>query len=54
MKKIKPKNIFTFIKPFDQHGYALLFTVILVSIISLISIGLSNTTYKQLMLASFS
>ncbi len=29
-----------------------MFTVILVSIISLIGIGLSNTTYKQLMLSS--
>jgi len=35
-----------------QNGYAIMFTVILVSIISLISIGLSNTTYKQLILSS--
>jgi hypothetical protein len=35
-----------------QKGYAIMFTVILVSIISLIGIGLANTTYKQLMLSS--
>lgn len=34
------------------NGYAIMFTVILVSIISLIGIGLSNTTYKQLLLSS--
>ncbi len=33
-------------------GYAILFTVVIVSIISLISLGLSNTTYKQLVLSS--
>lgn len=35
-----------------QKGYAILFTVVLVSIISLIAIGLSNATYKQLLLSS--
>jgi hypothetical protein len=35
-----------------KNGYAIMFTVILVSIISLIGIGLSNTTYKQLLLSS--
>ncbi len=39
-------------KSLKQEGYALMFTVILVSIISLISIGLSNTTYKQMILSS--
>ncbi len=53
MKKIKRK-IFnkSSLKPIKQNGYALMFTVILVSIISLISIGLSNTTYKQMILSS--
>lgn len=36
----------------NQNGYAILFTVILVSIISLISFGLSNTIYKQLLISS--
>ena len=36
----------------NKNGYAIMFTVILVSIISLIGIGLSNTTYKQLLLSS--
>lgn len=35
-----------------QKGYSILFTVVLVSIISLIGIGLSNTTYKQLLISS--
>lgn len=39
-------------KKTNQKGYAILFTVVLVSIISLIAIGLSNTTYKQLVLSS--
>ncbi len=33
-------------------GYAILFAVVVVSIISIISFGLSNTTYKQLILSS--
>lgn len=33
-------------------GYAILFAVVIVSIISIISFGLSNTTYKQLILSS--
>ncbi len=53
MKKTRRK-IFNkqFSKISRQEGYALMFTVILVSIISLISIGLSNTTYKQMILSS--
>lgn len=35
-----------------QQGYAILFTVVIVSVISVIAIGLSNTTYKQLILSS--
>ncbi len=35
-------------------GYAILFAVVVVSIISIISFGLSNTTYKQLILSSLS
>lgn len=34
-----------------QKGYAILFTVVIVSIISLLVIGLSNTTFKQLILS---
>lgn len=40
------------LKAQKQRGYALLFAMIIVSIISLIVIGLSNTTYKQLILSS--
>lgn len=36
----------------QKSGYAILFTVIIVSIISIITIGLANTTYKQLLLSS--
>lgn len=36
----------------NNRGYAILFTVILISIISAISIGLSNTNFKQLTLSS--
>lgn len=35
-----------------NSGYAILFAVVIVSVISLISFGLSNTTYKQLILSS--
>lgn len=35
-----------------RGGYAILFTVIVVSIISLMAIGLSNASYKQLVLSS--
>lgn len=35
----------------NQKGYALLFTVVLVSIISLLVMGLSSTTLKQLVLS---
>ncbi len=46
------KNTFVQNKSSRESGYAVMFAVILVSIISLISIGLSNTTLKQMMLAS--
>ncbi|MDE2031134.1 MAG: hypothetical protein KGI58_02650 [Patescibacteria group bacterium] len=35
-----------------QKGYALLFTVVIVSLLSLIGLGLSNSTYKQLVLSN--
>lgn len=35
----------------NQKGYALLFTVVIVSIISLLVVGLSNTTLKHLILS---
>lgn len=35
-----------------ENGYAILFTVVVVSVISLIAIGLSNASYKQLVLSS--
>jgi hypothetical protein len=35
-----------------QKGYAILFAVVMVSIISTIAIGLSNSSYKQLVLSS--
>ncbi len=35
-----------------QKGYAILFAVVIISIISMIAIGMSNTTYKQLILSS--
>jgi hypothetical protein len=35
-----------------NKGYAILFAVVIVSIISLLAIGLSNSTYKQLILSS--
>jgi hypothetical protein len=37
-----------------NSGYAILFAVVVVSIISILSFGLSNTTYKQLILSSLS
>jgi len=36
----------------DNKGYAILFTVVIVGIISMITIGLSNAAYKQTMLSS--
>jgi hypothetical protein len=36
----------------NQKGYAILFTVVLVSVISLIAVGLSNTIYKQMLISS--
>lgn len=44
MKNFKFKN--------KNTGYAILFAVVIVSIISILSFGLSNTTYKQLILSS--
>lgn len=35
-----------------KKGYAILFTLVIVSIITSISIGISNVVYKQLLLAS--
>lgn len=35
-----------------NNGYAILFTVVIVNIISLISMGLMNAAYKQLLLSS--
>jgi len=42
----------TFLKNKNQKGYAILFTIIIVSAISVITAGLSNTAYKQLILSS--
>jgi hypothetical protein len=36
----------------NQKGYAILFAVVVISIISMLAIGMSNTTYKQLVLSS--
>jgi hypothetical protein len=38
----------------EQNGYAILFTVVIVSAISVITAGLANTAYKQLILSSLS
>lgn len=35
----------------NQKGYALLFTIVIISMISLLTVGLSNTTLKQLILS---
>ncbi|MES2930801.1 MAG: hypothetical protein V4665_03405 [Patescibacteria group bacterium] len=35
-----------------KRGYAILFTVVVVSVISLIAFGISNTTFKQIILSS--
>lgn len=40
------------IKKTTQNGYAILFTIVLVGIISSISIGLASVAYKQLVLSS--
>jgi len=44
------KNIFS--KKNKQSGYAILFTVIVISAISVIAAGLSSSAYKQLILSS--
>lgn len=41
-----------FLKTKDQNGYAILFTVVIVSAISVITAGLTNAAYKQLVLSS--
>ena len=48
IKNIKQKKYFNDYK----NGYAILFAVMLISIISMIALGLSNTTYKQLIITS--
>jgi len=35
----------------NQKGYALLFTIVIISMISLLTVGLSSTTLKQLVLS---
>jgi len=48
-------NIMTnkiFFKNKQQKGYAILFTVVIVSAISVITAGLTNAAYKQLILSS--
>lgn len=45
------KNL-TSSKTSKQNGYAILFTVVVVSVISLMAIGLSNSSYKQIILSS--
>jgi hypothetical protein len=44
MKRTKDKT--------KKGGYAILFTVVIVGIISMITIGLSNAAYKQMILSS--
>ena len=41
-----------FIKKNKQKGYAILFTIVLVSAISVITAGLTNAVYKQMVLSS--
>jgi Tfp pilus assembly protein PilE len=36
----------------NTHGYAILFTVVIVGLISLIAMGLSSTAYKQVIISS--
>ena len=36
----------------NQKGYAILFTIVVVSAVSVITAGLTNSTYKQLVLSS--
>lgn len=43
MKYINNKNM--------ENGYAILFTIVVVSIISMISMGLANTAFKQMILS---
>lgn len=40
------------IKSNKNKGYAILFTVVIVSIISMITVGLSNSIYKQMIISS--
>lgn len=48
MKNFKKEKYFNY----GKDGYAILFAVILVSVISMIALGLSNTTYKELIITS--
>jgi|ERR1035437_5511178 hypothetical protein len=41
-----------FIKNKNQKGYAILFTIVIVSAVSVITAGLTNAAYKQLVLSS--
>lgn len=41
-----------YIKNTKQKGYAILFAVVIISVISIITIGLANSTFKQLILSS--
>ena len=41
-----------FLKKKNQKGYAILFTIVIVSAVSVITAGLSNTAYKQVVLSS--
>lgn len=52
MAKLNNMNIKKILKNKNQKGYAILFTVVIVSAISVITAGLSNTAYKQLVLSS--
>ncbi len=50
MKNNKQKTIL--LPGHKKNGYAILFVVVIVSIISIIAVGISSTTFKQLILSS--
>ncbi|MCX6754254.1 MAG: hypothetical protein NTU81_00260 [Candidatus Nomurabacteria bacterium] len=50
--KISASRFFSSLITKKQNGYAILFTVVIVSAIAVISAGLSSTAYKQLILSS--
>ncbi len=52
MSNIRRENKIDIFKEPNQNGYAILFSVIMISVISTITIGLLNSTYKQLILSS--